>query len=491
MKKLMDMSFECFNIELKNQEFKDSLLNIFDDNKTAVFRVIILSLLDIEHDGSISIIDKIRDGFDLMSIGKKWGKQAKDKGQIDNAITELYVDQLEQYMIRKNISVQKEAAVQLAKDAYRTGNWEKVGDVIDYLNDPKKNNIKKTNKIDTIGRKLSTYTIRNGEVIKLSGSNTIDRINKLIDKGYYQIILTGAPGTGKTYDALQCAEFNGTKLGTDPKDKNYEFVQFHSSYDYTDFVEGLRPVDDGTGGMKFVKVDGIFKQFCRKVVEINGGTNSESDTIDGNKKLFFFIIDEINRADLNKVFGELMFGLEQNYRGEKHKFKTQYQNLPTYYLDEYDWKMMKVEEDVYSDGFYIPDNVVIIGTMNDIDRSVEAFDFALRRRFQWVEIKAADVMEGKLKMMRTEQVDELVQRISKVNGLISDKEKGGRLMLNEAFHIGPAYLKTGNYREIWEYRIEPILKEYCRSFKADNFIEECEKAFLAEEYLAQSSAQIT
>src|SRR5690606_27100563 len=117
---------------------------------------------------------------------------------------------------------------------------------------------------------------------------------------------------------------HGGKLGTKPDntDKNYEFVQFHSSYDYTDFVEGIRPVDDGKGGMKFVKLDGVFKKFCRTVIELNNseGNDVKSDG-ENSDNLYYFIIDEINRADLGKVFGELMFAMEESYRGSKNSFK--------------------------------------------------------------------------------------------------------------------------------------------------------------------------
>lgn len=140
--------------------------------------------------------------------------------------------------------------------------------------------------------------------------STKDQIKNLIQNGATQIILTGAPGTGKTRMAKEIAG------------SHYKLVQFHPSYDYTDFVEGLRPVEE-EGKMVFRKVDGIFKEFCRKVVE------------EGKKdEKYFFLIDEINRADLSKVFGELMFCLETDKRGEDNAIQTQYQNLPTYDVKE-------------------------------------------------------------------------------------------------------------------------------------------------------------
>ena len=210
-------------------------------------------------------------------------------------------------------------------------------------------------------------------------------IEDLINNGIRQIIFTGAPGTGKTYIAKKIAEKLGAELTYKKENPKYEFVQFHPSYDYTDFIEGLRPIQAGTdrnsGGnnIQFAKLDGIFKKFCREVVTLN---NKEKE-LNNEKKLFFFIIDEINRADLSKVFGELMYCLEKDKRGKENRVNTQYQNLPTYDLLINEQK--NKNNDVFWDGFYIPENVVIIGTMNDIDRSVESMDFALRRRFEWKE----------------------------------------------------------------------------------------------------------
>ena len=167
------------------------------------------------------------------------------------------------------------------------------------------------------------------------------------------LILRGAPGTGKTHLAIDIAN----EL-TDGNKDQIGFVQFHPSYDYTDFVEGLRPVSNGDGTIEFKLVDGIFKKFCQKARDVKKT---------GGKDKFVFIIDEINRGEISKIFGELFFSIDKGYRGEKGSVSTQYANL-----HETDEK------------FYIPDNVYIIGTMNDIDRSVDTFDFAMRRRFRFV-----------------------------------------------------------------------------------------------------------
>lgn len=306
--------------------------------------------------------------------------------------------------------------------------------------------------------------------------NIKDIIKEKIEK-HKQIIFTGAPGTGKTYAVKQCVK---TLVNDD--DSRYKFVQFHASYDYTDFVEGIRPMPkDKSGKNIFVRVDGQFKSFCRMIVEANKPDD-----------MYYFIIDEINRADLSKVFGELMYGLEESYRGKDNRFDTQYQNLPTYKYDKKENKAVKIENDVFADGFYVPENLTIIGTMNDIDRSVETFDFALRRRFTWVEIKANDVMlnsVAKINGRSTDNVSKTVEKIIAMNNVISG-DTGKSLGLNESYHIGPAYFKNlfdeddnDNLETIFSERIEPLLREYVRGRSADkinNFITECKKILLAE-----------
>lgn len=284
-----------------------------------------------------------------------------------------------------------------------------------------------------------------------------------------QVIFTGAPGTGKTYSVRKYVEDNADE-------NQFKFVQFHPSYDYTDFVEGLRPVIlEDNAGMNFVRMDGIFKEFCRHIVE-----EDKSD------KKYYFIVDEINRADLSKVFGELMFGLEESYRGEEYKILTQYRNLPTYRM--VDGKAQPLENDVFKDGFYIPKNLYFIGTMNDIDRSVDSMDFALRRRFTWIEIKANDIMEEALKSIffsneDTDLITDLSNRIIEMNHIISSN-----FGLTDAYHIGPAYFKNlelknwkDSLKSIFENNIRSILREYTRGrgdSEVSDFIEECRNALL-------------
>ena len=389
-------------------------------------------------------------------------------------------------------------------------------------------------------------------------------LKKLLEKAK-NIILHGAPGTGKTYLAHKIAEAMAAEQ---------KFVQFHPSYDYTDFVEGLRPADESkeNGQIGFKRIDGTFKEFCAQAIgnleestknkktlqkeeEIKNAVKSfveqsieeekEFNTLsnrfsiigitdihiivsvpDNNKtkeyrlpinnlcKMFIwdnqnnlqrkdlknifnhkysnaldsylfaiydqmknmnivpakknqptivkekahvFIIDEINRGDLSKIFGELFFAIDPGYRGKKEKqerIQTQYQNL----VDE---------DDVFFDGFYVPDNVFIIGTMNDIDRSVESMDFAFRRRFTFVEItadKTADAILESLDQTNREKCKNIMKGLNeKISGI---KELGSPT----DYHVGGAYfLKLRDldydYKKFWEYHLKGLLKEYFRGME--------------------------
>ena len=299
------------------------------------------------------------------------------------------------------------------------------------------------------------------------------------------IIFTGAPGTGKTYSVEKYVnEQNSEQLDSicSYSSRYFKFVQFHGSYDYTDFVEGLRPIERGDQ-MVFVRMDGTFKALCREAAEAEQSAMDEEI----EAPIYYFVIDEINRAELSKVFGELMYCFEK--RGSDHRVQTQYHNLPTY--GETENGIEKLDNDIFNDGFYVPENVVIIGTMNDIDRNVETFDFALRRRFDWIPIKANDFMKTSLRsMLNDEKVSkDLAQRAIRMNEVISG-ESGKRFGLNEDYHIGPAYFKDydkaksmgENLDDIWKHNIESILREYLRGKNGvDKFINDCHKALMNDQ----------
>lgn len=366
-------------------------------------------------------------------------------------------------------------------------------------------------------------------------------LKDLIEKNK-QIIFTGAPGTGKTFGIRKAID---RLISEPPKDvpddvsipDRTKFVQFHSSYDYSDFVEGLRPVSLEEGqNPTFVRMDGVFMKFCRNVAEYNlkqlqvkgivvscddwyekCKLSANASTEDKQQKKdiknsinttqFYFVIDEVNRADIGKVFGELMFGLEEDYRGIENRFATQYSNLSTYYRDENNnFVPYEQEQDVFAKGFFIPENVHIVGSMNNIDRSVDSFDFALRRRFRWHEVTANGAMKPVLigsfierqVLFNLEQLEELCKYINNLNTTISGE--GKQFGLNESYHIGPAYFKNYEFgttedeneakieeenkakrEEIWNAGIKHILREYVNGRNEDKveaFMTKCEKAFI-------------
>lgn len=384
------------------------------------------------------------------------------------------------------------------------------------------------------------------------------------------IIFRGAPGTGKSYLAKQIATdiisegyFDKYESLNDEQKKQVEFVQFHPSYDYSDFVEGLRPRINDDGSMGFELKDGIFKSFVsrarrnyensqkpKEIVEKETSVQEsmknffdnielgvdEFKTLTGNSfyvssiddnfihitipgndvvnklvlsvgeikqmlesgltfnrvkditnffnkqfasqaysyefvilkaiqsnkirtrqlsveteplKKYIFIIDEINRGEISKIFGELFYSIDPGYRGKSGEIATQYSNLQ-----------------LGNEKFYIPENLYIIGTMNDIDRSVDSFDFAMRRRFRFIEIKA-DATSGMLDGLKSNRLDdaanellpeEAINRMTVLNEAILEVED-----LNENYQIGASYflkLKNLTFDELWTDCLRPLLQEY-------------------------------
>ena len=208
----------------------------------------------------------------------------------------------------------------------------------------------------------------------------------------------------------------------------------------------------------------------------------KSETPHQPKKNFVFIIDEINRGEVAKIFGELFYCVDPGYRGENGRISTQYQNLVT--------------SGEFQKGFFIPENVYIIGTMNDIDRSVESMDFAFRRRFSWIEVKASDTVDmldpkyddnGELiGGLEKNLAEEAKRRMKNLNAEISKIED-----LNDAYHIGASYfLKLKNYGgdfgKLWDYHIKGILQEYLRG--NPNAQEELEKLKAAYDKAEETKA---
>lgn len=314
-----------------------------------------------------------------------------------------------------------------------------------------------------------------------------------------QIVKYGAPGTGKTYQARQQTSllFDIWKEEFAPNSSithgsQIELVQFHPSFSYEDFMEGLRPVLDGNGTAQLTLQNGVFKKFCQNagkweidVCSLGLDRDWESITLDelrpyreklsgahwkyifeisDTSKLvsdavppFFFIIDEINRAELSRVFGELMYCLE--YRGIKGRVKTQYANLNNDFTG-----MLQTEQGFL---FFIPTNVYLIGTMNTIDRSVESFDFALRRRFRWEEV-TPDI--GLLRYHLNQFCKTwlpLADNLEQLNTQIALEP-----LLGHDYQIGHAYLMNMKYatsltaaearERVWDDCIRPLLQEYLR-----------------------------
>lgn len=174
------------------------------------------------------------------------------------------------------------------------------------------------------------------------------------------------------------------------------------------------------------------------------------------QKKYIFIIDEINRGEISKILGELFFSIDPGYRGKSGEVATQYSNM---HADP-------------NEKFYIPDNVYIIGTMNDIDRSVDSFDFAMRRRFRFVEIRAEDTQDMLESLENEELKKEAIDRMDKLNAEIIKVPD-----LNENYQIGASYflkLKSLSFDELWTDYLQPLLQDYVRGLNDE---EDCMKRF--------------
>ena len=220
-------------------------------------------------------------------------------------------------------------------------------------------------------------------------------------------------------------------------------------------------------------------------ISLSNQSNIENNDTEKSIKTiqnYVFIIDEINRGEISKIFGELFFSIDPGYRGEKGRVKTQYQNMIT------------DKTDPFFNGFYVPENVYIIGTMNDIDRSVESMDFAMRRRFAWEEVKANENtgMLDNLQDMKAE----VIETMTRLNLAIWDEEKNtGIEGLSPAYHIGGAYFsklslyldeshsnKADAYKQLWDNHLKGVLFEYLRGMpNAIADLKELERVYFNEQ----------
>lgn len=249
-------------------------------------------------------------------------------------------------------------------------------------------------------------------------SEELKKLKSLL-KNKQNIILQGAPGVGKTFTAERLAY---TLMGVKDKSR-VEMVQFHQNYSYEDFIMGYKPNEAGGFELK----QGVFYKFCKKAAN-----SPEKD--------FFFIIDEINRGNLSKIFGELLMLIENSYRGKEIKLA---------YTDEL---------------FTVPKNLYIIGMMNTADRSLAMIDYALRRRFSFFELHPGFDSEGfknYLATLSNEKLSLVIDKIKVLNEIIRKDES-----LGQGFCIGHSYFcNQTEFSAEWlnnviEYDIEPMLKEY-------------------------------
>ena len=352
-----------------------------------------------------------------------------------------------------------------------------------------------------------------------------------------QIILHGAPGTGKTHTAMEvaCAV---TRVSFHKKDHpQIKYVQFHPSYDYSDFIVGLKPVLVGENGMKQVSFEwksGILKQIAeaaRRALDAYANAYATGEGADKDQKgylkdgqpefdppKFVLLIDEINRADLSNVFGEVFSCMEYRYRYKRQgkepgKLEIKDGNptlaidenaveitLPSIKTDDHGNEVRDKDGQLVHETLVIPENLYIIGTMNDIDRSVEGLDFALRRRFAWKEIDAKDskrILEAEARKGIFNEIvkNRLGKAMDALNFEIRGEAEGNKkpeleLRLGKPYELGGAYFaklklyaeEDGKYGDaafnsLWENHLAVILREYLRGGDNPEKLDELKKKY--------------
>lgn len=297
------------------------------------------------------------------------------------------------------------------------------------------------------------------------------------------VIYYGAPGTGKTYELLKMIKAKAKKQDESCPEKYYKVVQFHPSYNYEDFIDGVKPVNK-SGQIQLELQNGVFKKMCRDAYEelerFNALTGDEKKKEQEPKK-FYFIADEINRAELSRVFGELLVCLEVDKRlgykdGKLEGLWVQTQNSSLWEAGKHE--VVKIENQQNSqnctDGLYfgVPENIYFLGTMNDIDKSIDSFDLALRRRFKWVH-KGCNYNVITDDML-TKRVDDEVVSSYANNCKLLNKYINEKLGLGKSYELGHSYFMKLNihqngkipqnaYINLFDLEIAPLVTEYLRA----------------------------
>lgn len=299
------------------------------------------------------------------------------------------------------------------------------------------------------------------------------------------VILYGPPGTGKTYTVRQSLDF----ICMDD-DSRYEFITFHPSFTYEDFIDGIKPKGVTTdGNIKFELTDGVFKKFCKKALAECVLAKEEKR----EPKPYYFVVDEINRASLSAVFGETLMCLEKDYRYDVLKpkqnlYKTQYSPL----IESMVADAKKEGKDISNLAFIfdndnayfgVPNNVYFIGMMNDVDKSIDAFDLALRRRFKWERMDYnQDILEQETKFKNGDDFlnmpqyglacTKLNEYISQTLGLGKSYEFGHSFFMKITGIANSKTISKSNMEKLFHLYLEPSLKEYLRALFSEQELDD-------------------
>ena len=274
---------------------------------------------------------------------------------------------------------------------------------------------------------LEMYTIQQALSELFMDAEMLDRAMELLILKK-NIILQGPPGVGKTFFAKRLAWVTSGKRDN----AKMQMIQFHQSYSYEDFVQGYRPNSEGRFDLK----SGVFYSFCRQA------------QVDGEGS-YFFVIDEINRGNLSKVFGEVMMLIEYDKRGREFAMPLIYAHGP-------------------DDKFFIPENLFLIGTMNTADRSLAMVDYALRRRFCFIDMEPAfERTDYQDHLIRAGADEDLTREIAEKMTELNDRIEGDK-NLGKGFKIGHSYFCPHGevvpdrrwFQRVIRGEIEPLLREY-------------------------------